>query len=82
MDVLRYGITQEADYPLFHYNLACGYGELSKMDESLEELRLTFKYKANMLPGEPFPDPLKDSSFKKFLSDKKFVEAVRQMQRQ
>ena len=80
METLRYGISQDPEYPMFYYNMACGYGELRKMDESLEQLRLAFKYKANMFPGERFPDPLKDSSFKKFLSDKKFVDAVRQMQ--
>jgi|SRR5215813_3062012 len=82
MDTLRYGLSVEPEYPLFHYNLACGYGELTKLDESLEELRLAFKYRANMFPGERFPDPLKDSSFKKFLSDKKFVDAIQQMQQE
>jgi len=51
-------------------------------DESLEELRLAYRYKANVIPGESLPDPLKDDSFRKFVKDKKFVAAVRELQRQ
>jgi hypothetical protein len=46
-------------------------------------LRLAYKYKANLVPGESFlPDPLKDDSFRKFSRDKKFMNAVQQMQQQ
>ena len=78
----EYGITQDAEYPLFYYLLACTYGEMGKMDESLEQLRLAYKYKANVIPGESLPDPLKDDSFRKFVKDKKFVDAVHEIQRQ
>ena len=80
METLKYGISQDPQYPMFYYNMACGYGELGKMDESLEQLRLAYKYKANMISGETFPDPLHDSSFRKFVKDKKFTDALRQMQ--
>jgi tetratricopeptide (TPR) repeat protein len=72
----EYGLTQDPEYPLFYYNLACMYGEMSKMDEALGQLRLAYKYKANMIPGEAFPDPLKDDSFRHFVKDEKFVNAV------
>lgn len=78
----EYGITRDPEYPLFYYNLACTYGEMGKMDESLEQLRLTYKYKGNSIPGESLPDPLADDSFRKFVKDKAFVSAVRQMQQQ
>ncbi len=78
----EYGITQDAEYPLFYYLLACTYGEMGKMDESLEQLRLAYKYKANVIPAESLPDPLKDDSFRKFVKDKKFVDAVHEIQRQ
>ena len=33
------------------------------MNETLEQLRLTYKYKDNMIPGDdPLPDPLQDES--------------------
>jgi len=80
-ETFEYGIAQDPQYPLFYYNLACTYGEMGKMDESLEQLRLAYKYKANMIAGESFPDPLKDDSFRKFLSDQRFVDGVRSMQR-
>jgi tetratricopeptide (TPR) repeat protein len=82
MEVFEYGITQDPEYPLFYYNLACAYGEMGKMDESLDQLRLAYKYKANIISGESFPDPLTDDSFRKFVKDRKFLDAVREMQRQ
>jgi tetratricopeptide (TPR) repeat protein len=78
----EYGIMRDPEYPLFYYNLACTYGEMGKMDESLEQLRFTYKYKANTIPGESLPDPLTDDSFRKFVKHKSFVSAVRQMQQQ
>lgn len=82
METLKYGISQDPEYPMFYYNMACGYGELGKMDESLEQLRLVYKYKANMIAGEVLPDPLHDSSFEKFVNDKKFLDSLRQIQQQ
>ncbi len=79
---LEYGITQDAEYPMFFYLLACTYGEMGKMDESLEQLRLAYKFKANVIPGESVPDPLKDDSFRNFVKDKKFVDAVHEIQKQ
>jgi len=81
-ETFEYGITQDAEYPIFYYNMACTYGEMGKMDESLEQLRLAYKYKTNIIAGERFPDPLKDDSFRKFVNDDKFVHAVREMQKQ
>jgi hypothetical protein len=55
---------------------------MGKMDESLVQLRLAYRYKANVIPGESLPDPLKDDSFRKFVKDKNFIDAVHEMQRQ
>jgi tetratricopeptide (TPR) repeat protein len=79
-DTFEYGITQDADYPMFYYLLACTYGEMGKMDEGLDQLRQAYKYKANMIPGESLPDPLTDNSFRKFAKDQKFIGAVHGMQ--
>jgi hypothetical protein len=81
-ETVEYGITQDPQYPIFYYNLACMYGETGKIDESLEQLRLAYKYKANIIAGETFPDPLQDDSFRKFVNDTRFVKAVREMQKQ
>ena len=81
-ETFEYGITQDPEYPLFYYLLACTYGEMGKMEESLEQLRLAYKYKANVISGESLPDPLKDDSFRKFVRDKKFVAAVHELQQQ
>lgn len=80
-ETFAYGITQDPEYPLFYYNMACTYGEMGKMDESLEQLRLAYKYKSNIIAGETFPDPMKDDSFRRFVKDTQFVRAVDEMRR-
>ena len=76
-----FGLTQDPEYPMFYYNLACTYGEMDKMNDALTQLRLFYKYRANMIAGETLPDPLKDDSFRKFVPKEEFVKAVREMQK-
>lgn len=82
MAVLEYGIKLEPTYPMFYYNMACGYGELGDEDNAIKNLRLAFKYKANMIEGERFPNPETDSSFKKFREGEKFKKAIAEMKAQ
>jgi tetratricopeptide (TPR) repeat protein len=77
----EYGLTQDPEYPMFYYNLACTYGEAKNMQQAIEELRLAYKYKANIIAGETLPDPLKDDSFRLFVNDDGFVKAVTDMQK-
>lgn len=77
--VLEYGISKEPAYPLFYYNMACGYGELGDEENAIKFLRPAFKYKSNMLEGEPFPDPMTDGSFAKFKDSETFRKAVQAM---
>jgi tetratricopeptide (TPR) repeat protein len=74
--VFEYGISVEPTYPLFYYNMACGYGELGDEDNAIKWLRLAFKNKANMIAGERFPNPETDSSFAKFRESEKFQKAI------
>jgi predicted Zn-dependent protease len=78
--IFDYGLTQDSEYPMFYYNLACMYGEMDKMNEAMVQLRHAYKYKSNMIPGETLPDPLQDDSFKQFVRKEEFVKAVREMQ--
>jgi hypothetical protein len=75
-----YGLTQDSEYPMFYYNLACMYGEMDKMNDATTQLRLAYKYKANIIAGETLPDPLQDDSFKRFVHNEEFVKAVHEMQ--
>ena len=79
-ETFAYGISRDPEYPLFYYLLACTYGEQGLMNESIEQLNLAYKFKANVIPGESFPDPLQDNSFRKFSHDKRFVDAIRNME--
>lgn len=77
--VLEYGIKQEPTYPMFYYNMACGYGESDDEDNAIKYLRLAFKYKANMIEGEALPNPETDSSFERFRKSEKFKKAITEM---
>lgn len=76
----EYGISVDPKYPLFYYNIACGYGEQGDEDNAIKYLRDAFKYKDNMLEGERLPDPMTDSSFSKFRNHDKFNKAIAEMQ--
>lgn len=77
--VLEYGIKLEPEYPMFYYNMACGYGETNDEDNAIQNLQLAFKYKKNMIEGETLPDPAKDSSFKRLMKKETFRKAVAEM---
>ncbi|PYV39311.1 MAG: hypothetical protein DMG09_09495 [Acidobacteria bacterium] len=68
----EYGISQDPQYPLFHYNMACTYAELNDKVNAMEQLTKAFELRANAIPGEKMPDPRKDDSFARFMKDPEF----------
>ena len=78
----EYGISQRPKYPMFYYNLACTYGEMGQMQPAIAQLREAYKYKSNMIPGESLPDPMTDDSFRNFVANKVFSDAVAGMKAQ
>lgn len=80
-ETFEYGLTQDSEYPMFYYNLACTYGEMKNMPQAIDELRLAYKYKANMIAGETLPNPIQDDSFRYFVRDDGFVKAVAEMKK-
>jgi len=61
----EYGLSKDPKYPMFHYNMACTYGEMDDPDKAIVYLRQAFEYKENMIKGERLPDPWTDSSFQR-----------------
>lgn len=72
-----YGLGKDPTYPMFYYNLACTYAEADDLDKVIRNLKLAFKYKANMIPGEAMPDPAQDDSFQKYLANDRFKQALK-----
>ncbi|MCU1284926.1 MAG: exported protein of unknown function, TPR-like [Acidobacteriales bacterium] len=79
-EVLEYGISRDPGYPIFYYNIACGYGEQKDQTNALVFLKKAFERKKNVNKGERMPDPLTDDSFRNFVSDPAFVKEVKAMQ--
>lgn len=73
------GIKRDPDYALYRYNLACTYAEMGDLDTAVVHLQEAWERRKNVAEGERFPDPRQDSSFKKYLNDARFQEAVRNM---
>jgi len=76
-EVFTTAIAEHPEYPMFYYNLACTEAEDGNLDAALKNLRLVLEHKANMIPGEKFPDPATDDSFKKYANDPRFQEVAR-----
>jgi tetratricopeptide (TPR) repeat protein len=75
------GIAEDPEYPLFYYLKARACAKMGRLNESLEQLRLAYKHKDNMAPGDPFPNPLLDDAFRRFANVPEFVQAVHELQR-
>jgi tetratricopeptide (TPR) repeat protein len=73
-ETFEYGISRDATYPLFYYNLACTYAESNDAARAESYLKKAFDNKANVLPGETMPDPTRDDSFSKLMNNKEFRE--------
>jgi tetratricopeptide (TPR) repeat protein len=71
-ETLNYGVSKDPDYPLFYYNLACTSAEKGAVPDTEKNLRLAFERRANVIPGETFPDARTDDSFQKLLVQKEF----------
>ncbi len=79
-EILQWAITQEPEYPLFYYNLACAYAELNNLPDAIANLRKAYQYRNNVLEGEQLPDPSMDSSFSRFITDETFLSELEKMQ--
>jgi tetratricopeptide (TPR) repeat protein len=75
----EFGVSQDPNYPMFRYNLACAYAEMSDLDHALAQLRMAFGNRRNSIVGEGIPDPAKDDSFQRYVGDSRFKELEREL---
>ncbi len=78
-ETLEFGVSQDPNYPMFHYNLACSYAETGDLDHALAQLRMAFGNRRNSIAGEGIPDPAKDDSFHHDVSDSRFKALEREL---
>jgi len=79
METFKYGESVDPKYPMFLYDIACVHAETGDLDNAISYLRKAFQNKANAMPGRPLPDPMKDSSFKNYYKNDKFIKAVNEL---
>ena len=75
-EVLDYGISQDPQYPMFFYIMACVYAETGDVENTKAQLEKAYGLQHNLIPGETMPDPRKDDSFKKLLKNRAFRDFV------
>jgi tetratricopeptide (TPR) repeat protein len=80
-EIFEYGIGEDPQYPMFHYNLACTYSEMGDLNAALSCLEKAIKYRANMIKGEKLPDPRKDESFRKYAKDPGFLKVAKKFEK-
>ncbi len=72
----EYGVSIDAQYPMFYYNLACTYAEMQADAEAIRALKTAFRYRHNVNAGEQMPDPRTDSSFQRLMGRPDFRTLV------
>jgi len=72
-------IQQDPTYPLYYYNLACADAEAGDVTAARTHLQQANDRRNNVLNGETFPDPSKDSSILKLKKDKDFWQFVQSL---
>lgn len=72
-------IKKDPGYPFSYYSLACAEAELGDLDGALSNLKLAYERKANFLPGESYPNPRQDDSFKRYLGNPQFEAAMKEI---
>jgi tetratricopeptide (TPR) repeat protein len=79
-DTLDYGLAQNSDYPIFHYDMACVYAQMGDVDQSVGHLRTAYQHRAKVAPTQLPAYPAEDGCFSKIANDPRFVDAVQKLQ--
>lgn len=62
----------DPEYPMNDYMLACADAESGSAESAKAHLQRAWEHRANVLPGEKFPDPSADDSLLKLKKNKEF----------
>jgi len=77
INVFQNAIQKEPESWMLYYNLACSYAENDDIESSLKFLALAYQHKGNkVFDNMIFPDPMKDDSFKKYISHERFRQLI------
>ena len=72
-------IKKDPAYPFYYYSLACAFAELNDLDGALANLKLASEHRADFLPGESYPNPREDDSFKKYVGNPRFEAVMKEI---
>jgi len=78
--IFEKGTTEDPDYPMYYYNLACADAGESKLSEARLHLQQAFDRKANLNPGETMPVATQDDSFLPYKGNEEFWAFLERLQ--
>jgi len=78
--IFEKALTEDPDYPMYYYKLACADAEERKLGDARLHLQAAFDRKANMISVESMPDPTKDDSFLPYRQNRDFWTFVEHLQ--
>jgi tetratricopeptide (TPR) repeat protein len=70
--IFEKGVTEDPDYPMYYYNLACADAGEKRLTDARRHLQQAFDRKGNVNPGESMPVPTEDDSFVPYKDNKEF----------
>jgi Tfp pilus assembly protein PilF len=75
-DIYLKALEKDPEYAMYNYNLACVYAELHDLDAALPYLKKSWENRGTLPSDIRYPDPRQDNSFKPYVNNPKFQEAV------
>ncbi|MEO8663028.1 MAG: hypothetical protein ABI693_31505 [Bryobacteraceae bacterium] len=78
--IFEKGTSEDPDYPMYYYNLACADAGEQKLAEARVHLQQAFDRKANVNPSEAMPAPTEDDSFTPFKGNKEFWAFLKRLE--
>ena len=76
-DIYLAALAEKILNAMYNYNLACVYAELHDLDAALPYLAKSWEHRDTLPSYIKYPDPRADNSFKPYLNDPRFKEAVK-----
>ncbi len=76
-DIYLKALEKDPEYAMYNYNLACVYAELHDLDSAIPYLKKSWENRGTLPASVKYPDPRQDNSFKPYVNDPKFQQAVR-----
>jgi len=78
-ELLDFGVSQDPNYPVFHFGLARYFALQGDLDNTISSLQRAFPNQNSMAPSDQLRNPMSDPTFKVFWKNERFKKAVKDL---